>query len=117
MARNQPHGQAQTAAGFISNTAHICRNLEERRGGKNAEERSFARSSKSVERLMLFLAEDVSLFQGNLVIFLCFSEMEFKVNSLANAARHMQLKFLPLILSHSKSSLSFQTTIKSDNSF
>lgn len=66
---------------------------------------------------MLFLAEDVSLFQGNLVIFLRFSEMEFKVNSLAKAARHMQLKYLLLKLSHSKSSLSFQTTITSDNFF
>lgn len=43
--------------------------------------KSSARSFKSVERLMLFLAKDVSLFQGNLVILLCFSELEFKVKS------------------------------------
>lgn len=64
-----------------------------------------------MERLMLFLAEDVSLFQGNLVIFLRFSKTEFKVNSLAKAARHMQLKLLLLKLGHSKSSLRLQTPL------
>jgi len=66
---------------------------------------------------MLSLAEDVSLFQGNLVIFSRFSKMEFKVNSLAGAARHTQLKLLLLKLSHSKSSLSFQTAVMSDHLF
>lgn len=42
-------------------------------------ELSLARSYKSVERLILFLAKSMSLFQGNLVIFLYFSKMEFKV--------------------------------------
>lgn len=46
-----------------------CRALREGGDGPNAAGVSFASSSKSVERLMLFLAEDVSLFQGNLVTF------------------------------------------------
>lgn len=112
---NQPHRQEKLQQ-VSSQTRRTSVGMS-RRDGKDDEELSVARSLKSVERLMLFLAEDVSLFQGNPVIFSRFSKMEFKVNSLAKAARHMQLKLLLLKLSHSKSSLHLQTPVTSDDFF
>lgn len=106
---NQPHRQEKLQQ--VSSQTRRTSVGTSRRDGKDDEELTVARSLKSVERLMLFLAEDVSLFQGNLVIFLRFSKTEFKVNSLAKAARHMQLKLLLLKLGHSKSSLRLQTPL------
>lgn len=38
MVMNQPPWQARASRGVISNTAHICRDLQERRDDKNGEE-------------------------------------------------------------------------------
>lgn len=79
--------------------------------------KTLARSFKSVERLLLFLAEVVSLFQGKLVTWSRFLRMEFQVKSLGKAARHRQWELLLLTLSHGKSPLSLQSTVTSDNFF
>lgn len=68
-----------------------------------------------VGRLLLFLPEVVSLFQGQLVILSRFPKTEFQVKSLGKAARHRQWEVLLLTLSHGKSPFILQSTVTSDN--
>lgn len=79
--------------------------------------KALARSCKAVGRLLLFLPEVVSLFQGQLVILSRFPKTEFQVKSLGKAARHRQWELLLLTLGHGKSPLILQSTVTSDNFF